>query len=69
MSKQSTILFQAVGKESNGQIYDCPFLVTFPTDGSVTQQQVQEVCNQQVKQFHDYHPTGKILGQRQIHHG
>jgi len=69
MNKASTILFQAVAKEKNGEDYLCPFQVTFPTDGSVTQQEVQDVCNEQVALFHNYHPTGKIIGQRQFYHG
>lgn len=56
------IAFNAVGINEARQEYQCPFMVSFPANVRITQQQVKDVVDSARAQFAEYHPTGKITG-------
>jgi len=64
MHPQTFIGFKAIGVKSNGEKYDCSFYISFP-NGSVNNNQINHIINQEIGKFKEYHPTGKILEQKQ----
>jgi len=54
--------FKAFGIHE-GKKYDCSFYVSHPLVSGITQEQVGQAIHSAVQQFHEYHPTGQIVGQ------
>jgi hypothetical protein len=58
------VKFNAVGTKENGEQYDCSFVVTLDLKQRPTQPQIDHAIAFAHKQFLEYHPTGKVIGQQ-----
>ena len=56
--------FKAEASNDDGEKYDASFMISFPA-GSVQNNQIQYMVNQETKKFYEYHPGGKITQQMQ----
>lgn len=57
--------FKATAEDEYGNVYDAPFLITFPIMGvNISNADLQNAVNTAVSQFKYYHPrNGKITDQ------
>jgi hypothetical protein len=52
--------FKATGKTETNEDYDCSFMVSYPANNRVNPNELNQVIQNAIAQFKEFHPTGNI---------